>query len=222
MRFIVKTTTLPGWLDLLAPHSCRGCGRIGTPLCDRCKKYLTCEHEHFKDLSKTLREVPEDWPRTTIVGPRDGLIGTLIHDLKYDSVQALAAPLAEILDAIMPKDINAKAVIVPLPTIRRHVRQRGLDHTLMIARELMRLRGYRVERVLIREKNTVQVGSNAKERIKQAKTAYALAPNAKIDPHTPYLLLDDVWTTGATMKAAVALLQNTGAKKLEIAMLARS
>ena len=40
MSFSVKITTGTSWLDLLCPHFCMGCGRLGRILCDCCKNYI--------------------------------------------------------------------------------------------------------------------------------------------------------------------------------------
>lgn len=216
MRFIVKNTTLPGLLDLLAPHSCRGCGRIGAPLCNRCKNYIISERTAFQpDLPKAL-------PPTFILASRDGLVGKLIHDLKYHSVRDLARPLAQMLDQILPSFDHHPVIIVPLPTIARHIRERGLDHTYLIAKELAKLRGYQVEKLLLRAKNTVQVGSNRHSRLKQASAAYTIKSDATINPEATYLLFDDVWTTGATMQAALQQIKTLQPCHLALALLAIS
>ena len=215
MSFIVKNTTLPGLLDLLAPHSCRGCGRIGTPLCNRCKNYIISEHFAFQP------DFPKSLPSTFVVASRDGLVGTLIHDFKYNSVRALARPLAELLDQTLPT-FNTPVIIVPLPTISRHIRERGLDHTYLIAKHLARLRHYQVQKLLVRAKNTTQVGADRKNRVAQAANAYAIRPHAQIDPEATYLLLDDVFTTGATIKAAISQLQKHHPRKIAVALLATS
>ena len=215
MSFIVKNTTLPGLLDLLAPHSCRGCGRIGTPLCNRCKNYIISEHFAFQP------DFPKSLPPTFVVASRDGLVGTLIHDFKYNSVRALARPLAELLDQTLPT-FNTPVIIVPLPTISRHSRERGLDHTYLIAKHLARLRHYQVQKLLVRAKNTTQVGADRKNRVAQAANAYAIRPHAQIDPEATYLLLDDVFTTGATIKAAISQLQKHHPRKIAVALLATS
>ena len=123
----------------------------------------------------------------------------------------MAAVLTEMLDGIVPDG----GMIVPLPTISRHVRERGFDHIGLIARK-MRLP---VARVLVRNKNTVQVGASREERVRQAKDAYAALG---VDARSDYLLLDDVWTTGSSMMAAVQKLREAGAKKIEIVVIARS
>ena len=231
MAIIVKNTTFPSLLDLLAPHSCRGCGTLGTVLCDCCKNNILKSHFNFCPLCKAKKSTPScphcpDLPDAFIVGSRQDLIGQLVSDLKFHSVRALAGPLAEILNTILITELpdnHQKLILVPLPTIKKHVRARGLDHTLLIARRLAKLRpGCTVEQLLIRHQNTVQVGSDAATRRSQATSAYALNSKLKVDPKATYLLLDDVWTTGASMLAAAKIAQQAGIdlKKLKLAVLA--
>ncbi len=230
----VKNTTIIGLFDLLAPHSCRGCGSLGYPLCDCCKKYIISTHKNYCPNCKAENptgKCPDcpDLPPVFVVGPRDGLIGVLIHDFKFSSVRTLALPLAEILDAIFPVSSAERSSdvfsLIPLPTIQKHIRERGLDHTYQIAKHLVKLRRARgqnikIEKLLARAKNTVQVGSDAETRKTQASSAYALSKNAKIDPEKTYILLDDVWTTGASIHAAYKKLQAAGAKKFIFLILA--
>lgn len=233
MANIVKNTTFPNLLDLLAPHSCRGCGSLGTVLCDCCKKNIISSHFNFCPICKAKKSTPScphcpDAPDIFVVGSRQDLIGQLVSDLKFHSIRALAKPLAEILNTILSAelaDMSQKLILVPLPTIKKHVRARGLDHTFLIAKHLAKLRSNcTVERLLIRHQNTVQVGANAATRRSQATSAYMLNPNLKIDHTATYLLLDDVWTTGASMLAAAKITQKAGIKQkhLKLAVLAVS
>ena len=229
MRNIVKITTILNPFNLLAPHSCRGCGLIGEPLCKRCKNYILSQRKNPCPNCKAENKTGncpncKNLPKTFAVGNRQELIGKLISDFKFSSARALVTPLAELLDKTLPK-IAGNVKIIPLPTIPKHIRARGLDHTYLIAKKLAKLRNkhnksYKTEKLLLRAKNTVQVGSDAKTRNSQAKTAYKLAKNAGIDEKATYILLDDVWTTGASMKSALKKLRKAGAKKIIIALLA--
>ena len=210
MPFIVKNTTFPGPLDLLSPHSCRGCGRLGEPICECCKNNIFSQKSHRK------------LPQIYAVGDRDGLLGDIIHDYKYYSIRSLARPLAELLDLALPKNLPANSVIIPLPTATHHIRERGFDHTLKIAKNLSKIRHIPVKQILLRNKNTVQVGSDRKTRLAQATSAYILNPKIKIDQDTTYILLDDVLTTGASIMAGKRLLETAGAKNVRIAILALS
>lgn len=210
MLFIVKNTTLPNLLDLLFPHSCRGCGLIGEVLCECCKNNIIKNRKDFKR------------PNMYVVSRRNGLLDELIQDYKYQSIRALARPLAELLNQVLPKDLPKNSIIIPLPTATHHIRSRGFDHTYLLAKQLGKIRGFKVEKILIRNKNTVQVGADKKARLTQAKEAYTINPKVKISPKTTYILLDDVWTTGASITAAKKFLQKAGAKNIKIALLAYS
>lgn len=220
----VNITTFPNLLDLIAPHSCRGCGALGSTLCNRCKNYILSNHKFICPNCKALTTGPTchkciDIPPIYIIGERQDLIGTLIHDYKYHSIRALAKPLAELLDATLPK-LPINTTIVPLPTIAKHIRARGLDHTLLIAKHLSKLRHHPVKPILTRAADTVQVGTDMKTRSAQASRAYRLSTT--IDSNATYLLLDDVWTTGASMLAATKKLQQAGVHDIIIGILALS
>lgn len=226
MPNIVKNTTFPNPLDLLAPHSCRGCGHIGKVLCDRCKNNIILGHNNYCPnchiiITANKCNRCKSLPLTFVAGNRSELIYQLAYDFKYNSIRSLAEPLAEILNEILPI-IDEPVDVVPLPTIDRHIRERGLDHTYLIAKYLCKLRNWQVNRVLSRAKNNVQVGSNRQTRLTQATSNYILASKKKINPSITYILLDDIWTTGASMKSAIKKLQQAGVQKIIVAILATS
>ena len=107
-------------------------------------------------------------------------------------------------------------VLVPLTTIRKHIRERGFDHTLRLCFELENFLQKRLDdfgisveyqSLLIRKNKTVQVGKEKKERVKQAEKAYGICEGVKLDTSTLYVLVDDVTTTGASLAAAKKILQ---------------
>ena len=228
MPINVKNTTFANVLDLIAPHYCRGCGQLGNVLCECCKNNIISQHQNYCPNCKTILHTKKclncKLPyQTFVVDERSNLIGDLIHDYKYHSIRALAKPLAKILNAIIP-DLKAPVFIVPLPTSTNHIRARGFDHIKLIAKHLVKLRGsnYRVAPLLTRAKNTTQVGTNRTTRIVQAKTAYQLNSKLPINKQATYLLLDDVWTTGASIQAATKKLRQAGVNHLAVAILALS
>ena len=249
MAKIVKNTTMVGPLDLLFPHTCRGCGRLGAVVCDCCKKYILdtsgmkfeCEVEREKEKNgaksgdvKAENGGDRDGENGTsgilklpayAAGEREGLLDTIIHEYKYQSVRAISGVLAEVLQMRFREwglsELD-KTVLVPLPTATNHIRSRGFDHMRLVAKKLARVLGCKMEMVLTRQKNTVQVGADGNTRVSQAEQAYAVRPGAKLDPEVTYVLLDDVWTTGASMKAAAKKLLAAGAKKVIIIVIAKS
>ena len=232
MLNIVKTTTFPSLLDVIAPHYCRGCGHIGKPICDRCEKNILRSNHNLCPLCKQKiksgicshckNNKSISLPPSFIIGERSGLLNDIIHDYKYNSVRAYAKPLAKMLDYRLPK-IDGTVNIVPLPTINSHIRSRGLDHTLLIAKKLAHLHpSYKVTKLLLRNANTIQVGSNHDQRIAQAANAYRINPKININKNATYILLDDVWTTGASLQSAVKILKANGVEKIILAILSLS
>lgn len=234
MRFIVKNTTKYTLLDLVCPHSCRGCALLGSVLCERCKKNLFQTKTSICPLCKRVVENGGDsvikmkcgdcelpFRAVAVGGWREGALDRLVKDYKYRAVRAAGDTLAELLSLRLPEAWfrDCKTVrVVPLPTIGKHVRQRGIDHTAVLARKLAQRRGWKVERLLVRAADTVQVGTKMAEREAQAERAYSLV--GEVDKAVTYVLVDDIWTTGASMLAAAGLLREAGANDLMAAVLA--
>lgn len=146
------------------------------------------------------------------MGERGGALKELISAYKYQSVRAASFELADLLNSV----IDGKFILVPLPTIRKHVRERGFDHIALICRKM----GLPMTKILRRRKNYVQVGASVEERRIQANGAYEAVG---VDADVNYLLVDDVWTTGSSMAAACEAMRAAGAtKNLAIAVIARS
>ena len=203
--FGVKNTTIFNPLDLLCPHYCRGCGQIGEVVCECCKNYVkTISFYSASDLSPLFESV-------FAVGWYDGPVGSLIREYKYNSVRSIADVLVEFIDEMLPF-FDVEITLVPLPTIALHIRQRGFDHIGVLTHKLAKKRGWSVERCLVRNKNSVQVGVNSGKRLEQAKDAYKI--RKPLCGEKTYMLVDDVWTTGSSMNEAAKIMRKNGAKRL--------
>lgn len=137
----------------------------------------------------------------------------LINIYKYDSVRAASWVLA---DVVSSKLSGFNGILVPLPTIGRHIRERGYDHIKLIVKNT----GLPYKTILRRKNNAVQVGATAEKRQEQAKTAYEAKYAASSE--TEYILFDDVWTTGSSLLAAREALTKAGAQKVSVAVLAKT
>ena len=217
--FDVKSTIINVLLEVLSPNRCQRCGHQGESLCGRCKKYLLGTNPGY-----AISGI-DGFSRVIVGGVKEGLLSVLLKQYKYQGRRDLAHVLAWKAWEVAERELFetsevGEVVIVPLPTIRRHIRERGFDHMLMLARELCQMsENLRLEPILERLNKTVQVGKSAKVRREQAKQAYGLKKEAKLRGDIHYVLFDDVWTTGSSMRAAAEVMRNAGACKISALVL---
>lgn len=220
----VKNTMIDKMLEFVAPHLCSGCGKTGTLLCEHCKYdiinhslnvCLFCNKSTAKSICLNHQTF---YGQVWLVGARQGSLQRLIDGFKFQNMKAAARSLAELLDRRLPQ-LPASTVLVPIPTVSSHVRDRGYDHMLLVAQYLSAMRGFPIERLLARSNAATQHTANREERLVQASTAFTA--RGTVDPLASYLILDDVVTTGSTIENASRVLAHAGARTIWVGALAR-
>lgn len=213
------------FLSFIAPHSCCGCGNSGSILCPSCKNdivyepvsaCLGCLHPAFDDnLCRTCRQemgVEKAW----CVGVRETALKELLDRYKFDSAKEAGRRCAELLHQRLPL-LPDDFVVVPAPTSPAHRRLRGFDHTLYFARVFAHERKLTCTRLLVRHGNETQHFKNRTERL--AQPVQSLEVIGKVPQNV--LLLDDIYTTGATLRACVRKMHEAGVKRVFVAIIAR-
>ena len=206
-------------LSYIAPHHCYSCANIGSILCDNCKFYILeepyeqciqCDVPSQYGVCKSCQQkLP--YSNAWIVGERKSVLENIIHNYKFRRNVAAVQVSADLLEKRLPY-LPENTTIIPVPTITRHIRIRGYDHTRILAEKVAKKRSLKCINSLKRNHNLVQVGTDAKTRRDQAKTAFFITE--KLDTTRPYLLIDDVITTGATVKYAAKALRDAGAQEI--------
>ncbi len=199
---------------------------MGSLLCDNCKYDIISEPfgtcvacgKAPQLASGLCSDCRVPYQRAWCVADRRDHLQRLIGNYKFTNARSAYIPLAGLLDTHLP-DLPANTVIVPVPTVSSHIRQRGYDHMLLIARRLGRLRRVPVDTTLQRATSTKQRAASARQRTAQAKVAF-MCPRP-LDPEAIYLLIDDVITTGATVKYATQTLVDAGATTVWVASISR-
>jgi len=212
-------------ISTLAPHLCYSCGRINAILCENCKYDISLEYfdgclvcGQNKLDTQPCSSCSTPYSRSWCVGERSGVLRKIIDSYKFYNNYAAHRDLASLLSdrvGLLPRE----CVIVPVPTVSAHIRQRGYDHTLLVARRLAKLQGLKTESVLQRQTSTKQLGKSRKERLLQASQAFVVRRTLRDD--VVYLLVDDVVTTGATLQYAAQVLKEAGAVDVWVAAIAR-
>lgn len=216
-------------LDLVAPPDCAGrCGRAGEVLCPACAAPL-------RGPARRVR--PHLWPQAppattaaAYAGPvRECVAGWKDrgrHDAEPWLGDALAVALAALLDDL---GCAARPLLVPVPASRAARRRRGADGVLRLARHAAAaLRadaaggGSRVVPALALSRRVAdQAGLGAPQRAANVSGAFRLRRAAAgVVAGRPVVLVDDVLTTGSTLRAAAAPLAAAGAHVVGLACVA--
>lgn len=210
-------------LQYIAPHHCFGCGKTGTVLCSNCKYdivdetfsgCIVCAGPSLVGICSTCKTTYE---KAWCVGDRSGTLERLIDAYKFERVKRASVELAELLDKIVPV-LPPETIVIPVPTVQSHIRVRGYDHALLLARQLARRRKLKILPVIKRVNTASQHELGRKERFKNATQAFKCGGLLR---DVPYLLVDDITTSGATLQYTAAALKAAGAKEVWVAVVAK-
>lgn len=148
-----------------------------------------------------------------------GLGKSLIHEIKYRGGLYLKNDISKLLST--REDVLLfieNSILVPVPLHPRRLKSRGFNQSLVFARCLAEhTQNCKISELLDREKITKsQTTLSRKERTENVKNAFALSEKFVINGSLNYILVDDVFTTGATLNACAKVLKANGAKSIRI------
>lgn len=148
-----------------------------------------------------------------------GLGRDIIHELKYRRGLHLQKDITKLLST-QPRllDFIENTVLVPVPLHPRKLRKRGFNQSLVIAKSLQELsKGTKILELINRERFTkTQTRFSKSQRIQNVKNAFAINPKFVINEDLNYVLIDDVFTTGATLNACAKVLKYRGARNIKV------
>lgn len=147
-----------------------------------------------------------------------GATGQIVRVFKDQGEQRLAGDMADIMCRALPPNWNYEAVTF-VPATLSAVRYRGYDHAELIGKALASLLGIECVPVLERPRTRDQRKLGAAARI--ANLAGSFSPKQHALEHDSWLLVDDVFTTGATLCAASQALRSAGARRIGCLSFAR-
>jgi ComF family protein len=175
------------------------------PVCSECRRFLS----PGESACPTGHAAP-DPAIVYALGSFDGAFGTLAHALKYDGFRELAVLLGMHLADHVAE--SGATTIVAVPTSPRKRRKRGYGHAEDIAAACARAAGLPCIPDALQFTRTVadQTRLNASERHANLKGALAIRQGLSLDG-LHVLIVDDVMTTGATMREAARAVKAAGA-----------
>ena len=156
-------------------------------------------------------------------GLYQGNIKDAVHQLKYRNQLTLAKPLGQLLGNIVAAAGAGFAAdcIVPVPLHPHRLRQRGYNQALELARPISRELNVPLDTTLLQRcrKTLQQQGLSATERRSNLRNAFTLTSKT---PAIKVLLVDDVMTTGETVRECCRVLVAGGVKEVQVAIIGRA
>lgn len=180
-------------IDWIYPKKCLGCGAIGRYFCLNCQRGIGWRGESLE---------------------YQGIVRRAIKEIKYRGTYDLVAELVEIW---APKRPENEILVTSVPMWRGKRIKRGYNQAELIAKEVARRWGVEYRELLIRRRETRPMyGLDRKSRRLNVDNAFSIITNDQltITKDQKVILIDDVWTSGATMRECVQVLKQAGWEKV--------
>lgn len=230
--------------DLLYPPRCPGCGASArggafcraclerfptpsSPLCPLCgipfRTPLGADHPCARCLQKRPSfDVARACALYVATNDAESPLASVLRRYKYGREVTLAGVLASVLVERCPC-APTYDLLVPVPLHLTRLRWRGFNQSLLLARPLARRWNADVDPFILRRSRATspQVGLNERARRDNVRGAFSLAAQARLRGLS-ILLVDDVYTTGATANECAATLRHAGASRVDVLVLARA
>lgn len=149
-------------------------------------------------------------------------IKNLIHQFKYQYIRGVAFTLANFLNVFWIKTTKTidedwgNYIVIPIPLHKKRMCERGFNQSEEIAKIFARQFNLKMlNNVLIRKINNPPQAKieNYEQRYKNAENIFEIK-NSNLINKQKIILIDDVFTSGATLQEAAKILKNNGAKKI--------
>lgn len=242
------TQTSPlGWLKLSAfsllefflPRLCLFCGAavgedaavavcpecagqidwVASPLCSCCGAVFA-SRDGADRVCGDCRTDPPPFTRARAAAVYEDPAALAVKRFKFNRQMAFLPVMQHWLQHPLCLDLVAAAdLIIPVPLHSKRLKQRGFNQALLLARAFPQITVSR--EALVRVRHTIpQVELKPKERRDNVKDAFAVPDPAQVKGKN-VLLIDDVYTTGATVAECAKVLRRAGAKQIEVLTVAR-
>ena len=211
--------------DVIAPHRCSACGEKGALFCDNCKNDIISEpwHNCIFCLKPALSGVCPSCMRHSgyrqgwCLGMREDGLKYLGDQYKFDCKRAGSSAFVDMLDTVIPL-LPPDIALLSVPTTSSSVRVRGFDHVGRVAKEFAERRKLAVVTPLVRSTNLSLHFLDFSARTELAESLFQLS-GSRVPKRV--LVMDDIITTGTTLRAVSKLLRTAGVEELYAVVWAR-
>lgn len=155
----------------------------------------------------------------------DGLVKTLVYKLKYDNDVLIARDLAGLLEIAWHEVehlVDGDPVLVPIPLHWWRLVKRGYNQADLLSEHLSKATGQRIDRKLLSRAKATKAHHGLKRAERIVNIQGAFAANHTRAPGKCVLLVDDIYTSGATLAEAAQSLLNAGCHQVMALTVARA
>ncbi len=208
-------------VDWLFPPVCAGCGKRGQRWCDDCQRNALVLSGNIcpccgvpQESGALCFECSADPPKYHALRSwaiYEGAVRSAVLQLKYKRNIALGDRLASLMIACLEKGKWAIDLVVPVPMSLAHLARRGYNQAALLARPLALASGLAYQPRAMEKVRDIrtQVGLSANQRRENVRGAFGAEPG--LVKGKSILLVDDVITTGSTLRACADALHSAGA-----------
>lgn len=222
-------------LDIFFPARCFGCGYLGIYVCPICEDLLHpiekqtclyCNKPSLYGLTHPACRRHEGVDGHTSLFHYDNLLKKIIKGIKYLFVTTAQNDLFYLVakhgqGPLIYYKKSPELFIQPIPLSKEKEQSRGFNQASMIARAVSFLTGIKQVEVIGRHKNT-EIQAKIKDKQKRRKNMSGAFSLIGAEPGArEILLVDDVVTTGATVKEAAKTLKKGGVEKVYVFSVAK-
>ena len=209
-------------LDFLFPnHTCLACkGESNAPknphICDKCAENLPVNTKHMSLKNRTQKQHFNK--AYAAFKYQDPVVGLILR-LKYNAESHVATALAPYMRATLQHHKVSADFAIPIPLCKKRQKFRGYNQALLLAKELDLPV---LDDVLLRTKITeAQKNMTVDERAENLNDAFEVTENGrKKIKNKRIILVDDVFTSGATTNGCARVLLEAGAKEVNVCSIA--
>ncbi len=223
----------PSCWSLLRPQTSRLCRCCGEDL--GIAQFSESETPSHPEVCRPCELVPPGFDQAIAFGVYESTLRQLIHLLKYDRMEPVARRLASRLAPMISqlcKDAGGEVLVVPVPLHRSKRKERGFNQSELLAeaviasvRRITPRIHLKIATGLLERKRATQSQSvlTTTQRRRNLRGAFFVAENQeKKLASKDVLLIDDIYTTGATARACSKALKDAGAARVWVATIARA
>lgn len=186
---------------------------VKEPCCFRCGKEVSDEEtEYCDDCANREFHYIKGFPAINYIDPMPHSLAKF----KYKNCRQYAPFYAEEIIRAKGRQILSVVpeVLVPVPVHRSRMRKRGYNQAELLARELGRRLHIPVDTAILSRNINTTAQKELGQKMRTINLSKAFQPGKKIVKYNRVMLVDDIYTTGATIDTCAAVLRRCGCKEI--------